>query len=263
MFSGNMVTEAIPARVFALYKIVADKKDISRIDLRGLMEPKEIHEGTSYFSEILKAATELKLVDQIDNSIIPIVPKEQLETMEDFRRCAIRNLSDWADFENSQFYKCTNAIVNMDEKVYRHRNISDSDMLNYLSEKSGQQVTAPMVRGWRFWAQFMGFGYICDMAFLPNAYIFVKNAMRIMDLKKNTEYSMRDFMSGFSRYGKIIMRDSVTSKDLNIALSSALRELHENNEIELKYGSDQEHRWNLYPSSESFNEQVASIVYRG
>ena len=77
MFSGNMVTEAIPARVFALYKIVADKKDISRIDLRGLMEPKEIHEGTSYFSEILKAATELKLVDQIDNSIIPIVPREQ------------------------------------------------------------------------------------------------------------------------------------------------------------------------------------------
>ena len=46
MFSGNMVTEAIPARVFALYKIVADKKDISRIDLRELMEPKEIHEGS-------------------------------------------------------------------------------------------------------------------------------------------------------------------------------------------------------------------------
>lgn len=263
MFSGNMVTEAIPARVFALYKIVAGKKDISKIELQEFMEPKEIHEGTSYFSKILEAAIELKLVDQMDNSIIPIVPKEHLETMGDFRRLAIRILSKRDDFENSQFYKCTNAIVNMDEKIYRYRSISDSGMLNYLSEKVGQQINESMVRGWRFWAQFLGFGYICNMAFLPNAYFFVKNAMRIMDLKKNTEYSMRDFMSGFSQYGKIIMRDSVTSKDLNIALSSALRELHDNNEIELKYGSDQEHRWNLYPSSESFNEQVASIVYRG
>ncbi|GFH97083.1 hypothetical protein IMSAGC003_03652 [Lachnospiraceae bacterium] len=263
MFNGNMVTGAIPARVFALYKIVASKKDISRGALRGLMEPEEIHEGTSYFSEILKAAMELKLVDQRDSSIIPIVPKEQLKTMEDFRILAIRNLSNWGDFENSQFYKCTNAIVNMDEKVYKHSNISDSEMLNYLSEQTGQQITPPMVRGWRFWAQFLGFGYISDMAFLPNAYIFVKNVMYIMGLDKNAEYPMREFMSRFSQYGKIIMQDSAASKDLNIALSSALRELHDNKEIELKYGSDQEHRWILYPSNESFNESVASIVYRG
>ena len=39
MFIGNMVTEAIPARVFALYKIVESKKDISRSELQGLMEP--------------------------------------------------------------------------------------------------------------------------------------------------------------------------------------------------------------------------------
>lgn len=263
MFTGNMVTEAIPARVFALYKIVASKKDISRGELRGLMEPEEIHEGTSYFSEILKAAMELKLVDQRDSSIIPIVPKEQLKTMEDFRRLVIRNLSNWADFENSQFYKCTNAIVNMDEKVYKHSSISDSGMLNYLSYQTGQQIKNTMVLGWRFWAQFLGFGYISDMAFLPNAYIFVKNVMYIMDLDINVEYPMREFMSRFSQYGKIIMRNSATSKDLNIALSSALRELHDNKEIELKYGSDQEHRWILYPSNESFNEPVASIVYRG
>ena len=47
MFTGKMVTEAIPARVFALYKIVTSKKNISRLALQGLMEPKEIYEGTS------------------------------------------------------------------------------------------------------------------------------------------------------------------------------------------------------------------------
>ena len=53
MFIGNMVTEAIPARVFALYKIVESKKDIPRSELQGLMEPKGIYEGTSYFSAIM------------------------------------------------------------------------------------------------------------------------------------------------------------------------------------------------------------------
>ena len=67
MFIGNMVTEAIPARVYALYKIVESKKIIDRSELQALMEPSDIYEGTSYFLSILKAATELKLVENRDN----------------------------------------------------------------------------------------------------------------------------------------------------------------------------------------------------
>ena len=81
MFTGKMVTEAIPARVFALYKIVTSKKNISRLALQGLMEPKEIYEGTSYFSTILKTAIELKLVDVQDNYVTAIVPEEKLKTI--------------------------------------------------------------------------------------------------------------------------------------------------------------------------------------
>ena len=63
MFTGNMVTEAIPARVFSLYKIVTSKKEIARNEVQSLMEPSEIYEGSSYFSSIIKAAIELKIVD--------------------------------------------------------------------------------------------------------------------------------------------------------------------------------------------------------
>ena len=52
MFIGNMVTEAIPARVYALYKIVESKKIIDRSELQALMEPSDIYEGTSYFLSI-------------------------------------------------------------------------------------------------------------------------------------------------------------------------------------------------------------------
>lgn len=260
MFIGNMVTEAIPSRVYSLYKIATSKKDITKADVQKQMEPEGIYEGNSYFSIILKAATELKLVEIQDNVIVPLVPKEQLKSMEDFRLFAISKMDS---FEGEQFYKFTNTVVNMNEKIYEFFNVADSTMLNLMSIQVGQQITAPMARGWRFWAQFLGFGYMNNMAFLPNAYIYVKNVLELMDLEKKKEYKTDDFMTRFSQYGKILSSNLQPERNMNIALSSALRELHDNGEIELKYGSDAENRWILFPSNESFNEQIASIIYKG
>ena len=261
MFIGNMVTEAIPARVFALYKIVESKKSISRSELRGLMEPKEIYEGTSYFSAIMKAAEELKLTENKDNVVSLSDDKGRLKTIDDFRRYVISILPDLSD---GQFWKCTNVIVNMNEKIYEYSVISDLDMLNYMLEQLGETVKAPMIRGWRFWSQFLGFGLIMnEKVFLPNAYVYVKDVLRLMNLEKKQEYTMSDFMARFMQYGRIILPASTSEKKLNIAMSSALRELHDNGEIVLKSGSDQEMKWILYPSKELFNQPVSSVVYKG
>ena len=259
MFIGNMVTEAIPARVFALYKIVESKKDISRSELRGFMEPKEIYEGTSYFSAIMKAAEELQLVENKDNVVSLSDEVERLKTIEDFRRYVISILPDLSD---GQFWKCTNIIVNMNEKIYEYNAISDN-MLKYISKQLGETIKAPMIRGWRFWSQFLGFGLMNDMVFLPNAYVYVKDVLRLMNLEKKQEYSMSDFMARFMQYGRIMLPASTSEKNLNIAMSSALRELHDNGEIVLKFGSDQEIKWILYPSKELFNQLVSSVVYKG
>jgi len=260
MFTGNMVTEAIPARVFALYRIVSSKKNISKTELQGYMEPEGIYEGSSYFAAILKAATELKIVDVQDNYVIPIVDKDKMKTIEDFRLHAISKLDS---FENEQFYKCTNAIVNLNEKIYSYASVSDNDMISYLSNATGQQINAPMARGWRFWAQFLGFGYMNGFVFLPNAYIFVKDVLKLMELEKKKEYLIDDFMMRFNQYGKILSGNMQPDKTVNLAFSSALRELHDNGEITLKYISDQGSKWNLYPSNDLFNNPVAAIVYKG
>ena len=120
-----------------------------------------------------------------------------------------------------------------------------------------------MIRGWRFWAQFLGFGYMNNMSFLPNAYVFVKNILSLLNLEKNKEYAIDDFMLMFEQYGKVLSGNLQQERNMNIALSSALRQLHDNNEIELRYRSDAEKRWILFPSTEQFNDQIASIVYKG
>ncbi len=260
MFIGNMVTEAIPARVFALYKIVEAKKGILRSELQELMEPKDIYEGTSYFSAIVKAAEELKIIENKDNIINLADGKESFKNIDDFRKYVISILQDFSD---EQFWKCTNVIVNMNEKIYEYSAISDSGMLNHLSNIVGETIKAPMIRGWRFWAQFLGFGVVNDMTFLPNAYVYVRDVLRIMNLEKKQEYSMSDFMARFMQFGRIMLSPSTSDKNLNIAMSSALRELHDNGEIVLKFGSDQEVKWILYPSKELFNQPISSIVYKG
>ena len=257
MFVGNMVTEPIPARVYALYRIVLSKKNILKTELQGLMEPKEIYGGsTSYFSIILNTALELKLIDIQDNYVSAIIQKDVISSIDDVRRYIVSKLNM---FENEQFYKCTNIMLNLNEKIFEYPSITDNQMLNYLSKMSDQEITAPMIRGWRFWAQFLGFGYMEGAVFLPNAYIFVKDVIRLLDLKKE-EYQMDEFIVLFKKYGGILLNDE---KNLNLAFSSALRELHENGELELKYISDKGSKWILYPSKELYNNPVSAVVYKG
>lgn len=260
MFIGNMVTEAIPARVFALYKIVASKNGILRSDLKELMEPSGIEGGSSYFNTVLNTAVELKLVEIQDNYVSLLVSKEEMKSIDDLRLYVISKLEN---YENEQFYICTNAIVNLDEKIYKYPSVADSGMLTFLSESAGQQVTAPMARGWRFWAQFLGIGYMNEMVFLPNAYIFIKHVIKLMDLEKGKEYQMDDFMAKFNQYGRVLTANSKKDRYLNIALSSGLRELHDNGEIVLKYISDQEANWSMFPSSESYRQPIQAIIYKG
>lgn len=260
MFTGNMVTEAIPTRVYSLYRIATSKKDVTRTEAQTRMEPPEIYGGSSsYFSKVLKAATELKLLDVQDNVLIPLVPKEQLKDITDFRKYTNSKLNLFVD---EQFFKVTNVIVNMNEEIYKYA-VSDAYMLKLLTDRLGTQISNQMALGWRFWAQFLGFGYMNNTSFLPNAYVFVKDVLELLNLEKNKDYQIDEFMHLFEQYGEILSGNLQPERNMNIALSSALRQLHDNKEIELKYRSDAESRWILYPSMEQFNDQIASIVYKG
>ena len=100
-------------------------------------------------------------MDIQDNIVVPLVPKEEMKNIEDFRLYAISKINS---FEAEQFFKVTNCIVNINERIYKHT-LTDTALLNELSRETGTQITAPMIRGWRFWAQFLGFGYMNNMSF--------------------------------------------------------------------------------------------------
>ncbi len=141
MFRGNMVTEPIPARVYALFKIVEKHSGISRTELMNLMEPADLNkkadgtQTTSYFGPTLACARELNLVDSQDNAITAQVEKGRIKTIQDMKKHAILMLNN---FKDEQFYKTTNAVLNMNEDVFKKGGMSDTAMTDYLSDKTSQ-----------------------------------------------------------------------------------------------------------------------------
>ena len=267
MFRGNMVTEPIPARVYALFKIVEKHNGINRTDLMNLMEPADLNkktdgtQATSYFGPTLMCARELNLVDSQDNAITIQVEKGRIKTIYDLKKYVILMLNS---FKDEQFYKTSNVVLNMNENVFKMGGMSDTTMTDYLSSKTGETINNVRMNGWRFWAEFLGLGYVPSASvFIPNAYRFVKVILAESDLEKNKEYLIEDFISIINKYGSILTDNSDNYRTLNMAFSNALRELHDQREIELLSQNDRPVSYQLYPSKLFGPSSVTAVVYKG
>lgn len=260
----KMATEPIPIRVFALYNLVADKKAIEKSKLRKLMEPEELDQDkTSYFSQVLSTALELGIVVEHDGSMIePSVDKKILKSIGDFRFYSASQLEKFAD---GDFYRVTGTILNCNEEIFTWGSISDSPFRAQLKERLGLNLDDKAMRGWRFWAQFLGFGYMNGMYFSPNAYVFVRDTLSKCNLKKNMSIPFPAFLAEIGVFYKELIKVSPEKHYLNIAFSSALRQLHENGEIELQYNKDRQDSMLLYPLQGAgyFHEPVTNIIYKG
>lgn len=74
-------------------------------------------------------------------------------------------------FNAGQFYLVTNAFFEKGSDILKEdKNIANLGPM--FSRMTGLQVDAMAMRAWRFWASFLGFGYLQDMFFIPNANVF-------------------------------------------------------------------------------------------
>lgn len=255
MFTGNMKTEPIPARVYALYKIVKNAGEIKKSDIQKKMEPDISTGGTSYFSIIFSAATELNIIKTEENGMIKVI--QDFDSIDDFKKFVCLSLEKYKD---SHFYKVTKAIILMNKDVLDEK-LTNNNFINKIQKETKENIDQTEMLGWRFWAKFLGFGYEHDMYFLPNAYVFLKTILTECGLEKNVEIPIEKFINKLEKYGKILFEED--KKEFTLCLSAALRQLHENKEIELKYQNDQGKGVTLYPSNQYFSQPVTSIIYKG
>ena len=87
-------------------------------------------------------------------------------------------------FREGQFYKVTKAYFDMGEEIL-HGEQNVANMASLMTLKSGIAVDSMAMRAWRFWASYLGFGYLQDMFVIPNADTFYKILFPKPNLKRN------------------------------------------------------------------------------
>lgn len=241
MFKEKMVTEAIPERVYTLCKIV-EKSPISTTELKEKMEPSFLNNGSIYFYSYRNAAEELKLISISDNMVSLSVDPDVIASIESLRRYTngyLYNLSE------SQYYQVTSAYYSINYmELSKEKNIVN--LSEYMSRQLNLNVDVIAMRAWRFWASFLGFGYLHNMFMIPNADVFLWDIISISKLEKNVNYSFSEFINGIRPYCDIVINPITTNRSLNYGVSNGLRTLHDNGYIKLEHILDQEDLWNLY-----------------
>ena len=171
MFDNSMRTEAIPERVFSLCQILRNGK-MEEKDIRNMVEPQK--EATSYFGMVRDAAKQLGLIsyDEDSRQLELAVDLNEVADYQAFRRYVNRNIEK---LSNGQFYKTVQIYMFNSDKLFQiDKDLqSVSKLVGVINDYDNTvNLNEDCMRAWRFWATFLGFGYLHDMFFLPNAATF-------------------------------------------------------------------------------------------
>lgn len=254
MFKEKMVTTAIPERIYALCKIV-EKTPISSGELKDKMEPDFLGNGSVYFNDYKNASEELGLITISDDLIQLAVDVKTIKNIENMRRYINTQLEK---FNNGQFYKVTNAYFEKEATMFKEdKNIANLGPL--FTELTGMPVDAVAMRAWRFWASFLGFGYLQEMFIVPNACVFLADIIKSSTLEVKVRYSISEFVEKIAPMSNIVISDP-ESKKFNYGVSNGLRALQDLGKIKMEHIMDQMDMWTLYPLKSYSNDSTITHI---
>lgn len=216
-----------PERVLAICNAVAahpctqnEIRDRIYLDQDTVSQP-----GEELRNSIL-TAQELGLIELKDELYSLTVNSTHISTPEAFRRITAKRAfanHDSTFFRVSRWYVCSN------EYVLFSGNWEDRAA---LANKSGiDGITKHDMRGWRFWASFLGLGYISGAELIPNMYVRVRDILATdfaASFPFDEEIPADEFMRWlWHRLPEAVMED----RSINMALSNALRTLRDMGEV--------------------------------
>lgn len=239
MFKTNpdfMRMAPTPERVLAVCRLVA-QKPISEIDLRDAMSLLNTDVDIQPITESVNVAlSELDLIKNQNGLLTLAVDEKIISSPTEFRRYVSDKVFQKKD---STFYMFTRWAIAQNERLFSLTNW-ESMAKTCAQEQAGlKALNENAVLGWRFWAAFLGLGYLSGTMIIPNMKLRLEDVIKMEFAKKfkyNEAIRATDFIAWLS--GKLPEVD-MTGK-LPLALSAALRTLHELHIIELATWQDGE-----------------------
>lgn len=238
--------------------------------LSGILEPSKLNIAktkTSYFRPVFETAKELGLIGcNEEKKVVFTGKKEDIKSLTAFRLFC--NSVVFKD-RTSEFYKIISCFLEANDEWLSYGSVTASDeVIKLLFNETGissVRLEKDVILGVRFWINFLGFGFFQeqDKVFLPNMYTALKDFMLLGNIEKGKEYSVEEFLDNLHSGSAVSLKNARTSLTLNLAMSNALRLLHDNKEIELKKHLDSEKIWHLFPNEDhEFTSDITHIIIK-
>jgi hypothetical protein len=254
----NMRPGPTPERVLAVSKLAAcingTRDEVIKASL--------LYTQNSTASEIdtirksIDTAKELGILEEKDGTIKSIVDDKVLSNYMTFRKYVsncVFSVTSTTFFKVTEWYITKNEKVMDNEKWEVIAASAVSDGIENISEND--------ILGWRFWASFLGIGYIHNKILIPNMYIRICDLIEQADWETNNRIPANDFVKWlYSKAPECKINNTETTPSL--AMSNGLRTLHEQDKIELIVVPDT-NRVKLYPIDGYPINDFSHVVIKG
>lgn len=262
MFDNNFDVESLPERIYEFCKIVLEEP-IKQADLKNRIQP-IAEETTSYFNNLRTTSVNLGLIFRREDGFFEATEQAKiaLKDMAAFRRYC--NSVVWKN-DSSAFYKIAQVFLNSNERWLAVPNLTDSTIRSEVGQATGYTDERYLL-GERFWLSFLGFGYVTESGnrrqILPNMYVALKDFMYLAGMSNSGKMEIKDFLGRLAPLCRIAFPTKNTTR-LSLALSCALRQMHDLKEIELSRESDAKEVWKLMKfETHEITEEVTHIVVK-
>lgn len=236
----NMRMESTPERVFSVCRLVS-LKSLSREELRDALTLGKTRSNTIINYALDVAEKDLMIIQNKDGKLILLQNRDILTSPITFRRYVSANVFS---YKTSTFYLFTKWVISQNERVF---SINSWEVLAKTAEKEVEALSGlgeNAALGWRFWASFLGIGYLNETNFLPNMKIRIQDVLATefpLSFQYGEPIKAKDFTSWIS----VTITEVNFEVDLPYAFSSGLRTLHDLGLIVLESRRDTE-RINLF-----------------
>lgn len=248
MFKNDINAYATPIRVYEICLLAKEGK-ISRDEAKSLFCP--MGKGEEMVTPSISVAVELGLLEENKTDIILTEEARQsdaLESIDKFRRwCNKSALTNKDDV----FTRISNVMLRLfDEPETRSsvgENFTVSEKLrSYLSTHANIETIPDKLRGWRFWASFLGLGlvhtYNNSNSFLPNLYVYLLDAVENAGIPDG-DYTVGEFLEALRPSIDIVLPDK--DRHIGMALANGLGSMHEKGIAKCRHEPDAKTYWYL------------------
>ena len=238
MFKTNpdgMRMEPTPERVLSVCRLIFHKS-MTRDEVRkamtlGINDENELDQINKSINVALE---ELSLIKAQADKLVLAVDPDVITSPTSFRRYVSARVFFAKD---TTFHMFTKWLIAQNERIFSQKSWEGMAKTCGSEVKELSAVNENAVLGWRFWAAFLGLGYLSGTMIVPNMKLRLEDIFATTYTEKfnyNETILAQDFMLWLSTK----MPEVEIGGKLPLALSAGLRTLHEVGLINLETWSD-------------------------